>query len=66
MFDKIKQFLLDEDKVDTIIWYTGYFIIGWLLDLCAWLASKTKTTVDDEVVAKAKEKVKEAKSKKKK
>ena len=64
MLDKIKQFLLDEDKVDQVIWLTGYVVIGWLLDVLAWIASKTKTTADDVAVAAAKEKVKQAKKKK--
>ena len=66
MFDKIKQFLLDEDKLDAVIWWTGYIVIGWVLDILAWLASKTKTTADDVIVSTAKEKVKQAKKNKKK
>jgi len=64
MLNKIRQFLLDEDKVETIIWWTGYIVIGWVLDVLAWIASKTKTTADDIAVANAKEKVKQAKKKK--
>ena len=64
MLDKIKQFLLDEDKTDKVIWWTGYIVIGWVLDILGWLASKTKTTADDVVVAKAKEQLKQAKKKK--
>lgn len=66
MFDKIKQFLLDEDKVDNIIWWVGYVVVGWLLDILGWLASKTKNSADDAVVATAKEKVKQVKKKKSK
>lgn len=64
MLNKIRDFLLDEDKVETIIWWTGYIVIGWVLDVLSWVASKTKTTADDVVVEKAKEKVKNAKKKK--
>ena len=60
MFDKIRQFLLDEDKIEMIIWWTGYIVIGWLLDILAWIASKTKTTADDVAVEAAKQKIKEA------
>lgn len=65
MLDKIKQFLLDEDKVNNVIWCVGYVVIGWVLDILAWLASKTKTKTDDAVVATAKETLKQAKKKKK-
>lgn len=64
MLDKIKQFLLDEEKTDTVIWWTGYVVIGWVLDILAWIASKTKTQADDTVIATAKEKLKQAKKKK--
>ena len=66
MLNKIKQFLLDEDKIDNIIWCVGYIVIGWALDILSWLASKTKNTTDDEAVASAKEAVKKAKKNKKK
>lgn len=66
MFGKIKEFLLNEEKVDEVIWWTGYIVIGWILDVLAWIASKTKTTADDVVIATAKEKVKQAKKNKKK
>lgn len=66
MFNKIKSFLLDEEQIDNVIWYTGYIVIGWLLCGLAWIASKTKNKVDDTAVEVAKEKVKTAKSKKQK
>lgn len=66
MLDKIKSFLLDEEKVDHVIWCVGYVVIGWALDILSWLASKTKTQADDEVVNVVKEKVKQVKKNKKK
>lgn len=66
MLEKIKQFLLNEEKVDEVIWWTGYIVIGWILDILTWIASKTKTTTDDVAVAAVKEKVKQAKKNKKK
>ena len=66
MLEKIKQFLLNEEKVDEVIWWTGYIVIGWILDILTWIASKTKTTADDVAVAAVKEKVKQAKKNKKK
>ena len=65
MLDKIKSFLLDEDKVDDVIYWVGYVVVGWFLDILGWLAKKTKTNADDVIVEKAKEKVKQAKKKKK-
>ncbi len=65
MLDKIKSFLLDEDKVDHTVWCVGYIVVGWLLDILAWLAGKTKTQADDIVVEQVKEKVKQVKNKKK-
>lgn len=65
MFDKIKSFLLDEDKVDHAVWCVGYVVVGWLLDILTWLAGKTKTKTDDVVVEQVKEKVKQVKNKKK-
>ena len=64
MLDKIKSFFVDEDKIDNAIWWVGYVVVGWLLYLLGWLAKKTKTQADDELVEKAKEKVKQAKKKK--
>jgi len=66
MLEKVKQFLLNEEKVDEVIWWTGYIVIGWILDILTWIASKTKTTADDVAVATVKEKVKQAKKNKKK
>lgn len=66
MLNKIQSFLLNEDKVDQVIWFVGYVVIGWILDILSWIAAKTKTTKDDELVKEAKEKVKKAKEKKKK
>lgn len=66
MLEKVKQFLLNEEKVDEVIWWTGYIVIGWILDILTWIASKTKTTADDVAVAAVKEKVKQAKKNKKK
>ena len=64
MLEKIKNFLVDEDKVDNVIWWVGYVVVGWILDILGWLAGKTKTQADDVIVANAKEKVKQAKKKK--
>ena len=64
MLEKIKNFLVDEDKVDNVIWWVGYVVVGWILDILGWLAGKTKTQADDLVVSTAKEKVKQAKKKK--
>ena len=66
MLDKIKLFLTDEEKIDRVIWCVGYVVIGWILDILSWLASKTKTPVDDEAVKVVKEKVKQVKKNKKK
>lgn len=66
MLDKIQSFLLNEEKIDHVIWCVGYIVIGWILDILSWVASKTKTTADDEVVKVAKEKVKQVKKNKKK
>ena len=65
MLDKIKSFLLDDDKVDNAIWWVGYVVVGWLLYLLGWLAKKTKTQADDVIVEQVKEKVKQVKKKKK-
>lgn len=66
MLNKIQSFLLNEDKVDQVIWFVGYVVIGWILDILSWIAAKTKTTKDDELVKEAKERVKKAKEKRKK
>lgn len=66
MLDKIKSFLTDEEKINQVIWCVGYVVIGWFLDILSWLASKTKTQTDDEVIKVVKEKVKQAKKNKKK
>ena len=66
MLDKIQSFLLNEEKIDHVIWCVGYIVIGWILDILSWIASKTKTQTDDEVVKAVKEKVKQVKKNKKK
>ena len=66
MLEKIKDFLMNEEKIDHVIWCVGYIVIGWILDILSWVASKKKTQADDEVVKVVKEKVKQTKKNKKK
>ena len=66
MLEKIQSFLTNEEKIDKVIWCVGYVVIGWILDILSWLASKTKTQADDKVVEVVKEKVKQVKKNKKK
>ena len=49
------KFLADQEKVEKVIYWIGFIVCGWVLKGLSYLAKKTKTTVDDEIVEKAKE-----------
>lgn len=55
------KFLEDQEKVEKVIYWIGFVVCGWILKALAWVAKKTKTQVDDEIIEKAKDAHKKAK-----
>lgn len=55
------NFLNDQEKVENTIYWIGFIVCGWLLKVISFVAKKTKTTVDDEIVSQAETAHKKAK-----
>ena len=58
---KNMNFLEDTAKVEKVIYWTGFLVIGWLLKLLGWVAQKTKWIWDDKIVEEAKNAFEKAK-----
>lgn len=48
------KFLDNQEKVEKAIYWIGFIVCGWVLKALSFIAKRTKTKIDDEIVEKAK------------